>query len=91
MECIFEFLTEIILEGSMELGTCRKVPWLIRILLLLLVGGFYTFLLIAIALVGIDCIERGDTDAAVIILGADVLIGIAVLYMFGKCYKKNRK
>ena len=91
MEFLFELLAEIVIEGSIELGTSRKVPWILRILLLLLVGGVYILLLVAITSVGIDCLERGDTSAAVIILAVDVLIAAAVIYMFVKSYKKNRK
>ena len=90
MEFIFELLFEIIVEGSIELSTHRKVPMIIRILALLLFLGIYGSLIVVLFLVGYDAAKSGDTGAAGMMYALDILFIVIILYVIRKKFKENR-
>lgn len=91
LEIAFEILFEFIVEGSLEIGTSKKVPMAVRIIALLgflvVYGGFIGLLLIY----GIQAI-RADHIAAgcFFILVAAGLVAVCV-YLFVKKFRESRK
>lgn len=54
MEFVLELILEIILEGSMEATSSRRVPLFLRILLAVLLLGFYGFICFLLLAIGIQ-------------------------------------
>lgn len=91
MDDVLEFLFELVLEGSMELSTNRKVPKPFRILALLVLLVVYGGLIAIVAAIMLECRQEQNMAAfwtvAVIGIGIVVLIG----YVAWKKYKEIRK
>ena len=91
IELIGELLFEIILEGTIELGTSKKVPLPVRILLLLLFVALFGFIIGAIALIGITAWKDGNTLLSILMLAIDVLIVTLMVFAIAKKYRENNK
>lgn len=89
MEFILELLFEIIIEGSLELGTHRKVPMPLRILALLVVVLVYGLLIGVLFLIGYDAAKEGNTGVAGMMYVIDALIFVLVIYAVRKKFKEN--
>ena len=84
MEIIFEIIFEIIIDGSLNAVSDKKIPLILRILsaivLLIVYGG----------LVGL-CLFWGIHDKSVVL----IIVGIGLLIFFGlafiKTYKSRRR
>lgn len=76
MEFLLELLFEIILEGTLELGTSRRVPVVIRILALLLILVLFGGVTILIVIAGIHVLKQGDTLVGVLLLAASLLMAL---------------
>lgn len=83
MEFIFELIFEIIFEGTLELGSNKKVPMPLRILAFLVFVLIYGFIIVAIWTAGYDVLKDGNVVAAVIffIVGIGLLIGSIHLFV----------
>lgn len=90
MDILLELLFEIIIEGSLELGTTRKVPLPLRILALIIVLFVYGFLLFIIFMIGYDAAKEGNTGVAGMMYVTDALLFILVVYAIRKKFKENR-
>ena len=89
MEIFFEILFDIIIEGSLELGTSRKVPLPLRILAMLILLLVYGGLIAIFALIAVRCWKDGDILIAVVVSMLDVIVAVASLYAVRKMYKKK--
>lgn len=83
MEFIFELIFEIIFEGTLELGSNKKVPMPLRILAFLVFVLIYGFVIAAIWTVGYGALKDGNVAAAMIffIVGIGLLIGSIHLFL----------
>ena len=91
MEFVLELIFEIIIEGTIEIGTSKKVPLPIRIIALLIFLLIYGAILGVIAMVGIGIWQDGNTSLSLMVFGLDVLIALLVVCWIVKQYKKNYK
>ena len=84
MEFVLELIFDIIVEGSIALGSEKKVPMPLRILALLIVlvifGGFAAFLFI----IGYDLMIDGQTAGAVL------FYAVAVFFVGGCVYQARK-
>ncbi len=91
MDFLFELIFEVIIEGTIELGTSKKVPSPIRVLLLLILGVIFGALIGMFAMIGIDCWKRGDIAIATLLFAIAVALTLFVVFGLGKKYKENKK
>lgn len=89
MEFLLELLFEIILEGTLELGTSRRVPVVIRILALLLILALFGGVTILIVIAGIHVLKQGDTLVGVLLLAAALLMALGSIYMVVKKIRRR--
>lgn len=89
MEFLLELLFEIILEGTLELGTSRRVPVVIRILALLLILALFGGVTILIVIAGIHVLKQGDTLVGVLLLAAALLMALVSIYMVVKKIRRR--
>lgn len=90
MEFLLELLFEIILEGTLELGTSRRVPVVIRILALLLILALFGGVTILIVIAGIYVLKQGDTLVGVLLLAASLLMALGSIYMVVKKIRRRQ-
>lgn len=90
MDIILEFLLEIILEGTFELGTSKKVCLPIRILLLLICLLIYGTVIGVIVLVGVGLWQEGSRPLSLMVFGLAAALALLVVYKLVKQYRKNR-
>ena len=91
MEFIAELILELVIDGTIELGTSKKVILPIRILALLIFLLIYGAVIGVIALVGIGVWQDGNVALGIMVFGLDVLIVMSVGYWIVKQYRKNYK
>ena len=91
MDFIIELLVEIVLEGTIALGSEKKVPMPLRILCLIVewtiffgLGGFFIYM-------GYEAFLQNDTVAAVILLPVGTLMIIGGIFIAYKMFKKKRE
>lgn len=89
MDFLFEIIVEIIIEGSLELGTNRKVPLFFRILALLIFLLIYGALIGLFALIGIGCWQEGNIAAAIVVFILDAIFTVFVVAMIRKKIKEK--
>lgn len=85
MDFIFEFLAEIILEGTICGSSSKIVPKPIRILLLLVVLGIYGFLIVCLTILAVR--YRNDS-VCLIFIGVDILFIWFLAHIIRKFCKK---
>ena len=91
MEFILELLFDIIVEGSIELGSEKKVPMPLRIIALLVVW------IIFFGMGGICIYESYEEYLAGAMIGAWIALGVGVFLIIGgifiayKMFKKKRE
>lgn len=89
MEFILELIFEIIVEGSFELGTSKKVPWFLRILALLVFVAIYGGLVGIFALIALNCWRDGNLVAALLVLALDAAFVVLLVHMIRKKIREN--
>lgn len=89
MEFILELLFEIIIEGSWELVTNKKVPIPLRILAVLVFVGIYGGLIVVFILLGLDAMKTKPVLGWLLIIIA-VLLVVGVVYMIRKKWREKR-
>ena len=87
---LLELLFEIILEGTLELGTSRRVPVVVRSLALLLILALFGGITLLIVIAGIHVLKQGDTLVGVLLLAISFLIAFASIYMVVKKIRRKR-
>lgn len=90
MEFIVELLVEIVLEGTIALGSEKKVPMPIRILCLIVtwiiflgIGGLFVYM-------GYESLLDNDT-MGYFILGVGILMIFGGIFIAYKMFKKKRE
>ena len=91
MEFLAELLFEIILEGTIAIGSEKKVPLPIRILCLIVewtiffgLGGLFVYM-------GYESILENDTVVAVLLLSVGGFMIIGGIFIAYKMFKKKRE
>lgn len=90
IEFLTEFIGSLLIEGSLEAGTSKRVPMPLRILLLVLFFGFYIGLIGIITVCGINNAKNGNIFAAAVLFAIAVFIALMVIVWFIKTCKEKR-
>lgn len=69
IEIIFEILSDLIIEGSIEIGKNKKIPNIIRYPLIILIIAFFLIVTIGLIVLGI------------IIANKDLIIGFILIFL----------
>ena len=88
---IIEFIISLILEGSLEAGTSKKVPMPLRILLLIIFFAIYAALIGIIIMLGVNGIKDGRIFRAIVMFAIAALIAVMSVAAFIKTYKSKRR
>ena len=91
IEAVFDFLFSLIYEGSLEIGTDKKVNPLLRVLALLIFGLIFGVVIAALFWVGLDVIKEGNIAAGAIFIGIDILLLIGTGWKFCKKHREQKK
>ena len=91
MEFIFELIFEIIVEGSIELGSEKKVPMPLRILALLVVLVLYIGFAGAIFFIGYDAMINDQIGVSILLYAVSVFILAGGMYQVRKMFKAHRE
>ena len=84
MEVLFEILLSIIVEGSIEISSNKRLSKWVRYPLIILLGLFFASVILCVLFVGISSLEQN------IFVGL-LLIFIGLIMLFGCIYKFMRK
>ncbi len=93
MECLFEFILELVLEGSLEVSKSNKIPKYIRYPLIVIISLFFIAVIGLIFLAGIISLKKNILVGIIFILMGFVIFIMSVL-KFRKTYlgkKTNHK
>ncbi|MDE6852631.1 MAG: hypothetical protein K2J67_09125 [Lachnospiraceae bacterium] len=88
MEFLFELLFEIIIEGTLDIGTSKKIPLIFRVLALVVFLGVYIGITGLLLIYGVDALRTND------LFGGSLCVLTAIIVVFGCIYmtvKKLRK
>lgn len=90
MEFVFELLFDIIIEGTLDLGTSKKVPMVFRILALITFLALYVGIAGLLLFYGVDAFRSNDVfgGCLCILVGLGIVIGC--IYMMIKRFRKGR-
>ncbi len=90
MEFVFELLFEIIIEGTLDLGTSRKVPMAFRILALIAFLVLYVGIAGLLLFYGVDAFRSNDVfgGCLCVLVGLGIVIGC--IYMIIKRFQRGR-
>lgn len=89
MELLIEILIELILEGSIELGSNKKVPKIIRYPLVLLIILFFIVVIFGVIILGITSLDKNIWAGILLIILGSMLL-IAAIIKFKKIYIVKR-
>lgn len=90
MDFLLELLFEIILEGTLELGTNRKIPLVLRILALLVILALFGGITVLILFAGYQAIKEHNTLAGVFLLIVGFLMALGSIHMIIKRIRQRR-
>lgn len=85
MELIFEFLMELILEGSIEASRCKKIPKVIRIFLIAFITLFFLTIIGLISFVGFVLLKQ-NLLAGIFFILVGLFMFIMSIIQFRKLY-----
>lgn len=91
MEFIIELIIDIILEGSIEIGTSRKVPIGFRILAIAVLTFVYVGLVVLLLTFAIDLWKDGRTAASLIVGFIDLFVAVIIIWGARKKYKEHKR
>ncbi len=89
MEYIFEFILELIFEGSIEASKSKKVPKPIRYILITLIALFFLAVIGLIFLTGILCLEKNIAIGIFFIL-IGIITLVASIVKFKQTYVERK-
>ncbi len=87
MDLVIEFLLELVLEGTIELGTNRKVPKYVRYPLLFVIALFFLGIVSLLVFLGFKIVKDNFLIGSFLI-GVAILLVIGVWYRFIREYRK---
>ena len=76
----------LILEGTLEAGTSKKVPLPLRILLLLVFFLFYAALIGIFIMIGVNALKDGRNSGAIAVFVIAAIIAVLTVASFIKTY-----
>lgn len=91
MEFVIELIFEIIIEGSMEIWSEKKLPMPLRILAAIIFLVFYLGFVGVFLFMGYNAMIDHDIVAAVLFFAVGFGILIAVIYLIRKKFNEKRR
>ncbi len=81
MEYLFEFILELVLEGSLEASKCKKIPKFIRYPLIAMIVLFFIMVIGLVFLAGILVLKKSImVGIFLILIGLIMLIGSVIKF-----------
>ena len=90
-EFIIELIIDIIVEGSIELSTAKKVPMIFRILASLICLVFFGGLFLLFLVLAIQGYQDGNAVSGTILAAITVGYAVLAVYAFRKKVKESRQ
>lgn len=90
MEFILELIFDIILEGSLKIGTSRKVPVGCRIVAVAVLAFVYIGLVVLLITFAVDLWKEGRNAAAVIVGIIDIFVSVLIICVVRKNIKNTK-
>jgi hypothetical protein len=91
MEFIIELIIEIILEGTIQIGTSRKVPVGFRILAIAILTFVYVGFVVMLATFAVNLWKDGSIASAVVVGVIDLVVAVFLLWGATKKIKEHRQ
>lgn len=91
MEFILELIIEIILEGTIQIGTSRKVPVGFRILAIAILTFVYVGFVVMLATFAVNLWKDGSIASAVVVGVIDLVVAVFLLWGATKKIKEHRQ
>lgn len=88
MEVIFEILLDLMIEGSFEASSNRKVPKPVRYLCIVFHVLFFSFVIFGLFFMGIFLWNR-NIYVSLFIIAASIMMLVSAVYRFWKTYKNK--
>lgn len=89
MDLLGEIFFELLLEGSLELGTNRKVPKWIRYPVLILLVLFFSLIVGLIFVVGLSILKK-NVGIGLFLIAAAIILLIGTIIKFKNIYKSKK-
>lgn len=90
MEFLIEFLCELLFEGSIEISSNKKASKWIRYPLIVLIIGFFCFVIFGLIFVGIMFLEK-SLPASILVIGIGIAMFIMAIIKFRELYFQQKK
>ena len=91
MEFIIELIIEIILEGTIQIGTSRKVPVGFRILAIAILTFVYVGFVVMLATFAGNLWKDGSIASAVVVGVIDLVVAVFLLWGATKKIKEHKQ
>lgn len=89
MDFLIEFLGELLIEGSMELATNKKISKWIRYPLIMLLSIFYSIIIFEILYLGLKLMHENIIISMILILISILLLIGTFIVFYRKCKNNN--
>ncbi len=84
MEFVFELLFEIIIEGTLDIGTTKKVPLFFRIIAMIGFLAVYVGIVGLLLIYGVDALRSQDLFGGVLCIFTALVVLAGCIYMVAK-------
>lgn len=91
MEFVLELLFDLILEGSIELGTSRKVPMVLRILALAILVLVFGGLVVVLAVIAVNLWQEDKVVNSILFVVIDIIFVAVIIWGVRKKIVEHNK
>lgn len=88
MEFVFELLFEVIVEGTLDIGTSRKIPVFFRILALIGFLAIYVGIIGLLLIYGVDALRSNDLFGGCLCILTAIVVLLGCIFLTVKKLKK---
>lgn len=88
MEVLFEILFELVFEGGIEASKSKKVPKIIRHLLIFFIVIFWAVIIVGLFVIGILALKE-NTILGIFMILISILFLVSAIVKFRKVYLKR--
>lgn len=90
MEFIYELLFEVIVEGTLDIGTSRKVPVFFRILALIGFLAIYVGIVGLLLIYGVDALRSNDLFGGCLCILTAMVVLLGCIFLTVKKLRKDQ-
>lgn len=91
MEFLMELIIDIILEGTIQIGTSRKVPVGFRILAIAILTFVYVGFVVMLATFAVNLWKDGSIGGAVVVGVIDLVVAVFIIWGVRKKIKEHKQ